>query len=121
MKKTNKDKFANLRAQMWNQLRMRCWNTYKAITQGEVVGFTEDDLISFSSEMDECDELLAELSRPKRLLNDNGKIQVESKKAMKARQVDSPNRGDSAVMNLAFIPDLDTEEEVEDLDFDSFY
>ena len=63
-----------------------------------LVNANPDDLISISTDCDEWQNLQSELSRPKRIFTDNGKIVVESKKKMRERGVDSPNLADSAVI-----------------------
>lgn len=100
--KKNIDTFINCRAQAWTRARDRFENTYRLyrqIQQGQVaVGFNVEDIISIDSECQHYQELVAELSRPRREYTENGKIQVESKKKMKKREVQSPNLADSAVM-----------------------
>lgn len=100
----NKDKFANLKAQVTWLFADRIKNTYKAITHGEQ--FSEDELISFDSEScdrDLLEELLSECARPKRDSDGNGRDKVESKKDLKKRGIESPNLLDAAVM--CFVPD----------------
>lgn len=100
----NKDKFANLKAQVTWLFADRIKNTYKAITHGEE--FSEDELISFDSEScdkDLLEELISECSRPKRDVDGNGRDKVESKKDLKKRGIESPNLLDAAVM--AFVPE----------------
>lgn len=99
--KTNSDTFANYRSQTWTWLRDRFHATYVAImraNQGLLVNADPEDLISISTECEDWQTLQAELSRPKRIFTNNGKILVESKKEMKKRGVDSPNLADSVVI-----------------------
>ncbi len=101
--RTNKDTFLNCRAQAWTWLYDRCALTHEMVQrarQNKLVNVNPEDLISFSSECKEINQLRAELSRPKRIYTKNGKIQVESKQQMRQRQVDSPNLADAAVMYL---------------------
>ncbi len=44
------------------------------------------------------DQLISELTAPKWELTENGKIKIESKKAMKKRGIDSPNLADALIM-----------------------
>lgn len=99
--KTNAEMFRNYRAQSWTWLRDRFEMTYVAVTRakaGQVVNFNVDSMISISSECVHHLQLMSELSRPKRIFDDNGKILVESKKHMKGRSIESPNLADSAVI-----------------------
>jgi phage terminase large subunit len=97
--KTNKDMFVNLKAQAWWLLRDRFKNTYDAI-QGKP--YDKEKLISLDSRMPNVGKLVAELSQPRRDLQ-NGKVVIESKKDMKKRGVMSPNLADACVM--AFAPE----------------
>ncbi len=103
--KKNKDTFLNFRAQAATWLRDRFEQAYivrKQIEDGGVVmNIDFDKIISLDSNCENFFELVAELSRPKRIYTDNGKIKVESKKAMKSRGVASPNLFDSCKMAFA--------------------
>lgn len=102
--RTNADMFANFRAQSWTWARQRFELTFEAIqraNQGQIVNVDPDDLISISSDCECLMELTSELSRPMRKFTNNGKIKVESKEDMKARQVDSPNLADALVMAMS--------------------
>lgn len=99
--KKNGDMYHNFRAQSWTWARERFRRTYEAVTrleQGLIVNADPANLISLSSDCKRLMELRGELSLPKRMYTDNGKIIVESKKAMKLRQVASPNLGDALVI-----------------------
>lgn len=100
--KTNKDMFRNLKAQTWWAVRQRFGNTYKAITEGRQ--YADDALISLSSDIADIDYLQAELSRPRIEYDDNGRVIVESKKALKKRGIPSPNKADALMM--CFSPDM---------------
>lgn len=102
--KTNGDTFANYRAQSWTWLRERFELTHEAVQRakaGKIVKADPEDLISISSECKCRIQLQAELSRPKRVFTNNGKILVESKKDMKKRGVESPNLADATVIAMA--------------------
>ena len=102
--KTNIDTFVNYRAQTWTWLRDRVKATFDAVSRAEkglVVNISPDSLFSISSECVCLHEVVAELARPKRIWNDNGKILVESKKVMKKRNVDSPNIAEAVVMAMS--------------------
>ena len=97
----NKDFFRNIKAQMWWACRDRFYNTWRAVEHGEK--FPEDQLISLDSEAlaKELEYLKAELSRPRIVYDDNGKVGVESKKDMKKRGIPSPNKADAFIMSFA--------------------
>jgi len=101
--KTNKETFNNKKSQFNIRLRDRVYNTWRAVTFGEYKD--PDDLISFSSSIKEIDVLRSETCRIPLVSNNNGKIQVMSKKDMKEKlKLPSPNMHDSVVMSLD-IPD----------------
>ena len=95
----NKDMFANLKAQAWWSVAMRFKNTYNAIHKGQ--RFNEENLISIDSEIENINQLIEELTTPKKALDNLGRIQVESKKDLKKRGVDSPNLADAFIMSFA--------------------
>jgi phage terminase large subunit len=103
--KTNADTYGNFRSQSWTWLREAIELTYLCVTAKEdgafIMNVDSADLISFDSNMEELQQLTAELSRPRRLHNASGKILVESKPQMKSRGVESPNLGDGCVMARA--------------------
>ena len=86
---TNRDFFANLKAQAWWLVADRLRNTYNAIHNGEK--FSEDELISINSNCDHLEKLIDELSTPQKDYDANGKVKVEGKKDLARRGVSSPN------------------------------
>jgi phage terminase large subunit len=98
----NKDMFSNIKAQAWWLLADRFRNTYNAVRNGEK--FDDDELISLSSDLPFMDQLIDELTTPKRDYDQNGRVKVESKKDLAKREVASPNLADALVM--AFAPDM---------------
>lgn len=98
-KKTNKDMFANLKAQTWYLLRERFYKTWRAIEYGDK--YKVDELISLSGDIKAIEYLQAELSRPQIEYDSNGRIKVESKKDMSKRGIPSPNRADALVMSFS--------------------
>lgn len=102
------DRFLNFRAQSWTWVYDRMLATYAAITRaaaGQIVTIDASMLISIDSGCDELEQLVAELSRPRREYDSGtGKIKVESKEKMKARQVDSPNLADALVIAMSMRP-----------------
>jgi phage terminase large subunit len=95
--KSNKETFANKRAQYYWMLRDRIYRTYLAIEKGTKV-FNPDELISFSSEISEIGALRAELCRIPRKMNGSGRIQLMTKPEMKKMDIDSPNLADAVMM-----------------------
>lgn len=98
----NKDMFANIKSQAWWLVADRFRNTYNAVRKGET--FRDDELISISSDCPYIEKLMDELSTPKRDYDANGRVMVESKKAMAKREVASPNLADAFIMCFAPAP-----------------
>jgi phage terminase large subunit len=96
--KSNKETFFNLRSQKYADLRDRCHKTYKAVVRGEYIN--PEELISFSSKIDQLDLVRAEMCSIPRKYANTGKFQIKSKKEMKADGIDSQNTSDSAMMSL---------------------
>ncbi|MEY0399731.1 terminase large subunit, partial [Providencia rettgeri] len=97
--KTNQDMFSNLKAQQWQLVADRFYNTWRAVAEGDK--YPEDQLISISSKMKGFEYLQAELSRPQVDYDNNGRLKVESKKDMKKREIPSPNKADAFIMAFA--------------------
>lgn len=106
-RKTNKETFANKRAQFAVRLADRCKATYRAIKSGDYVD--PDEMISFSSEIDCMDQLRAEVCRIPLKPNQNGKIQLMSKEEMarKPYQLPSPNLFDACAQSTMIPKSLD--------------
>jgi len=98
--KTNRDTFANKRAQYWWKLRDRFYATYRAVEKGEYID--PDLLLSLSSTIDNLDQLRSEVCRIPQKRSNNGKIQIMSKidMAKKPYQLPSPNMGDALMMSM---------------------
>lgn len=95
--RTNKDYFANAKAQAWWSLRMRFLRTYRAVVLGHPVA-DPDELISISGRLPQLAKLTLELSQPTFSENGAGKILI-NKQPDGAK---SPNLAD-AVM-IAYSP-----------------
>lgn len=95
----NKDHFSNVKAQLWWTIRDRLLDTYNAVTKGQAV--KEENIISISSECSYLEELITELSTPRKDYDSAGRIRVERKKDMLNRGIESPNLADAAVMSFA--------------------
>ena len=100
--KTNKETFANKRAQYYWLLRDRMKRTYQAVEQGKLT--SPDELISFSSNIKCLDILRSELCGIPRKYTGSGRIQLMSKPEMKAKlQRASPNLADAVMMTQRYV------------------
>ena len=98
-RKTNKQTFKNLRAQRYWMLRDRIYNTYLAVNKGQYID--PDNLLSFSSGIENFHTLRSEICRIPRKPNPNGLIQIMTKIEMKKLlKIESPNIADSVMMSL---------------------
>jgi len=95
--KTNKETFANKRAQYYWILRDRMYRTFLAVEKGQRV-VNVDDLISFSSQITDLSALRAELCRIPRKFNNSGRIQLVPKPEMQKMGISSPNLADAVMM-----------------------
>ena len=95
----NRDMFTNLKAQAWWLLADRFRATFGAVRQGEQAGI--EQIVSLSADLPYLDQLIDELSTPKRDFDPNGRVKVESKKDLGKRDVASPNLADALVMAFA--------------------
>ena len=96
---TNAEFFVNLKAQAWWLAADRFRNTYNAVVNGEE--FEPEDLISISSEMPNLQNLVIELSTPRRDFAKDGRVKVESKEDLAKRDIDSHNDADAFIMAYA--------------------
>jgi len=95
--KSNKDTFANKRAQYYMKLANRFFNTYRAVVKGEYVD--PDTIISISSSVKLLDKLRSEVCRIPKVPNGAGKIQLMSKPDMKKKyDIESPGMADCLAM-----------------------
>jgi phage terminase large subunit len=97
--KTNKDMFANIKAQTWWLVADRFKNTYDALNGKP---FDPDKLICIPSALPLGlrNKLMFELAQPRREFV-SGKFRVESKERMKKRGVRSPNLADAFIMSFS--------------------
>lgn len=92
----NEDYFANLKAQAWWALRMRFFNTYKAVSTGTYDG--KQEIIILPGNLKDLAKVKLELSQPTFVTNGRGQIIVDKK----PNGAKSPNLADAIVM--AFFP-----------------
>lgn len=93
----NKDHFANLKAQRWQQVALDFLHTYNAVKNGH--DYDINRIISISSDCDHVEKLIDELSAPLSQLDNYGRMKVESKKDMLKRGIASPNVADAFIMS----------------------
>lgn len=98
--KSNRETFANKRAQYYWRLRDRFESTYRAVTKGQYVN--PDEMISLSSKIDKIDQLRSEVCRIPLKRTNTGKIQIMSKieMARKPYEIPSPNMADALMMAM---------------------
>lgn len=101
-RKRNREALVNKRAQFYMDLARRFNNTWRAVEKGEYIN--PEELISISSKIGKLDQLRAELCRIPLKPNNSGKIQIMSKKDMKAMGIPSPNMADSVMMASGLVP-----------------
>lgn len=89
--RTNKDYFANAKAQWWWGLRKRFKATHDAVNG---LDYDPDEIISISSELNELGKLTSELSRPTYKFNGTGKMLVDKS----PEGTKSPNMADTVMM-----------------------
>ena len=92
----NKDYFANVKAQAWWLVADRFRNTYNAVRNGH--SFDSSDMIFIDGNMPYLNQLIDELTTPKRDYDNAGRVKVESKKDLSKRDVSSPNLADAFIM-----------------------
>ncbi len=97
--KTNKDHFSNIKAQAWQMLADRFYNTYRAAVYGDK--FSNDELISINPDLPNLEKLKFELCSPRKEYDGNMRLKVESKKDMRKRGIKSPNIADALIMCFA--------------------
>lgn len=97
-KMTNKEMFSNVKAQSWWHVADMFRNTYNAVTKGKV--YDVNDMISIDPSIGKkmINQLVEELSTPRKDVDNNGRVKVESKKDLKKREVESPNVADSFII-----------------------
>lgn len=88
------EKYDNLRAELWGNLRTRFHRTYKHVNGIQL--YSADELISIPRRH----ALISQLSQPKQIFRGT-KIAVESKRAMRSRGVKSPDEADAVVNAFA--------------------
>ena len=95
-----KEYFSNVKAQAWWLVADRLRNTYDYLHNGNK-DYRADDLISISSDINNIEALISELTTPRRDFDKAGRVKVESKDDLKKRDIMSPNLADSFIMAMS--------------------
>lgn len=102
--RTSAEMFLNLRSELWWLARGRFERTYEHVLWIEKkeggVQHPVDELICLPPNRGEGATLAAQLSLLKWMKNDRGKIQIESKDALRKRNIPSPDHADAFIMTL---------------------
>lgn len=101
--KRAKQKFVNLKAELWWVMRDRLRCTYEHWLHMNGEGGVSHDLADLILLPDDVN-LAAELSLPRYMKTETGKIQIESKRSMAARGILSPDHADALILTFAPIP-----------------
>lgn len=118
--KTNRQMFANKRAQYYTKLAERMWLTYKAVELNEYID--PDDIISLSPDIKFLDKLRSEVCRIPRKHNNSGKIQLMSKDEMwRKHKIVSPNMADCLAMAMEVPEHSQFDIKAGVVDFDSWW
>lgn len=86
-----KDKYYNKASEMWDVMREELDNNLSCYLQGK------ESTIQLPND----DKLIKQLSNRKYSVDSKGKIQIESKKEMKKRMGESPDRADAVIYSFA--------------------
>jgi len=99
--KSAREKFSNLKAELWWTMRDRLRRTHEhwLYVQGSALGIKHDieDLLLLPNNPD----LRAQLSQPKYGTTESGRIQIERKTQLRARGIASPDFAESLMLSLA--------------------
>ena len=99
--KTSKEKFGNLRAELWCKLRERFRKTWERVmfemNEAEGKYWPDSECISIPNHP----ELIAQLSMPIWAVRETGKYYLESKKDMRKRGIKSPDCADALALSEA--------------------
>ena len=102
--KKNRDRYTNLKAWCWWELRNRLKKTHELLIWLKNPG----DERGYEWPMDEClllnpedRELGKQICQPEFKLLESGKIQIESKDSLKRRGIPSPDQAEALILSLA--------------------
>lgn len=94
----SKEKFANLKAELWWRMRTRVERTYQYVVMG--IAHPPEDMLALPPGPD-TEALIAQLSGVRYFEQDTGKIIVESKKQLAERGVASPDVAEALILSFA--------------------
>jgi hypothetical protein len=99
--KTARDKFSNLKAELWWVMRDRLRKTHEhwLFTQGSSLGTCHD--VDELLLLPDSPELKMQLSQPKYGSTESGKIQIESKTKLRTRGIESPDYAEALMLSFA--------------------
>jgi hypothetical protein len=93
--KTSRERYLNLRAELWMTMRARFERTYEFVELE--IAHDPDEMISIPNHND----LIAQLSQPLMFRTLTDKVKIESKDDMKRRGIESPDYADSLAYTFA--------------------
>lgn len=98
----SKEKFFNLKAELWWILRRRFEKTYECWLYRKTLGkqgarHPSDEMISLPN----CAQLIAQVSMPRYFRMESGKIKIESKDQLQQRGIKSPDYAEALVLSEA--------------------
>lgn len=94
----SKEKFVNLKAELWWRLRVRAERTYQFAVLG--ISHPPEDLLALPPGPD-TEALIAQLSGVRYFETETGKLIVESKKQLAERGVASPDIAEALILSFA--------------------
>lgn len=94
----SKEKFANLKAELWWRLRVRVERTYQYVMLG--INHPPEDLLTLPPGPD-TEALISQVSGVRYFEQETGKIIVESKRQLEERGVASPDLAEALVLSFA--------------------
>jgi len=107
--KTFANTFKNNRAQFYIRLANKFENSYKALVKGKYID--PEDMISLNLEgIDDIVSLRSQVCRIPSKKNDQGLIQIMSKKDMAKLKIPSPNEADALMMAM-FMPPIEEDDD----------
>lgn len=95
----NKDKFENVKAQVWQDVADRFRNTYNYIVKG--IECDPGEMISIAGDLKDLEKLKLELSTPRKRYSKRGLDMIETKDELARRGIKSPNLADAFIMGAS--------------------
>lgn len=98
----DRDRFANLKAELWWHVRTRFERTYEMVERDGTWELADHDAEELIALPDSGAELLvAQLCLPRVIYTENGKVRVEPKDQLARRGVPSPDHADALILAFA--------------------